>query len=114
LSSAARWNGRILDIVTELGADPFLSRLRDTLGVLRIVYLVTEDERERMVLKKAGDALDSASSVATSRRREKELGLRLRRANRALHEAAEAALAPGAGVLLRGALARMPKMKTYW
>ncbi len=100
--------------VPDLGADPFVERLRDALGLLRIAYLATEAEHERAALKKAGDAVSGAIDVATSRRREKELGLRLRRARQALREAAETARAPGAGMLLWGAVARMPRMRGWY
>ncbi len=100
--------------VPDLGADPFVERLRDALGLLRIAYLATHDGPERIALKKAGDAVSGAIDVAMSRRREKELGLRLRRARQALREAAEAARAPGTGMLLWGAVARMPRMRGWY
>ncbi len=97
--------------MTELGADPFLTRLRDALGVLRIAYLVAEGERERTALTKAGEAVSGAMDVASSRRREKELGHRLRSARCALRDAARAV--PTSRQVLWGAFERMPRMRGY-
>lgn len=95
--------------MTDLGADPFLEQLRDVLGALRVLYATTEDELDREVLKKAGDAVTRAFDVASGSRREKELGLCLRRARTAIREAAERA--PDWTVILGGALARIPRMR---
>lgn len=95
--------------MTDLGADPFLEALRDVLGALRIVYAASTDERARVALKKAGDAVARALDVADSKRREKELPLALRRARTAIREASEAV--PAHVEILGGALARVPRMR---
>jgi len=51
------------------------------------------------------------ASVSTSRRREKELPTELRRARSALRDAVAAASHPGTAEILRGALARMPRLR---
>jgi hypothetical protein len=95
--------------VPAFGADPFVERLRDALGTLRSVYAAAPDKTTREVLRRAGDAVASALDIAQSRRREKELGGRLRTAARALDEAAKAA--PWAAPTILGALERLPRMR---
>ena len=95
----------------QLGADPFLKRLRDAQGVARVALLVAATYDERKALEKAVGAIDGVASVSTSRRREKELPTELRRARAALQAAAEAATNEGTAELLRGALARMPRLR---
>lgn len=97
--------------VSSLGADPFVERLRDALGTVRSAYAASEDAAARAALKKAGEDVKAAIDVATSRRREKELGGRLREARRSLLRAAEAA--PWASPGLLGAVARLPRMRGY-
>ena len=95
----------------QLGADPFLKRLRDAQGVARVALLVAATYDERKALEKAVGAIDGVASVSTSRRREKELPTELRRARSALRDAVAAASHPGTAEILRGALARMPRLR---
>lgn len=95
--------------MSEIGADPFVERLRDALGTLRSAYAAAPDKTTRDVLRRAGDAVSGALDVAQNRRREKELSGRLRSATKALEEAAKAA--PWAAPTLLGALERLPRMR---
>lgn len=93
------------------GADPIADRLRDVLGTLRCVYAAAPGGEARSAIAAAASEVKSALGVAQSRSREKELGIRLRNANRALKRAAEAA--PWAAPAILGALSRLPRVRGY-
>ena len=78
---------------------------------MRSAFAASENEAARVALKQAGEDVKAALDVATSRRREKERGGRLRQARRSLRQAAEAA--PWASPAILGALARLPRMRGY-
>jgi len=91
--------------VPPLGPDPFLTRLRDVIGVLRVMAEVTPAP----AVQRALDAVLAVHEVAERPRREKDLPVLLRRARRALREAIEAV--PEQGLYLTGCLGRMPTMR---
>lgn len=88
-----------------IGSDPFLVKLRDVLGVLRVMVEVTSDP----TVERALAAMQDACDVAQQDRREKELGRKLTLARRALREALEAV--PEQATYLKGCLGRMPTMR---
>lgn len=94
-----------------LGADPTVDRLRDVLGTLRCLYAAAPEGPSRAVIAAAASEVKSALGVAQSRSREKELGIRLRNATRALRKAADSA--PWAAPALLGALSRLPRVRGY-
>lgn len=90
------------------GADPTVDRLRDVLGTLRCLYAAAPSRPDRVAIAAAASEIKGALGIAQSRSREKELGLRLRNAGRALQRAAEAA--PWAAPAILGALSRLPRI----